>query len=58
MAQENSTRNGGIGNGAHCQELWGTKGELVAQGGGQYCWGVMSWEASTLRDIPEGSAEP
>lgn len=35
-----------------------TKGELVAQGVGQCCWEVMSREATTLRDIPEGSAEP
>lgn len=51
MVQENSSRNGGVGNGADCQELWGRKG-------GQCCWERMPWEASTVRDIPEGSAEP
>lgn len=39
--QENGTRNGGIGNGAGCQELWGRKGVLVAQGRGQCCWEVI-----------------
>lgn len=51
MVQENGSRNSGVGKGADCQELWGRKG-------GQCCWERMPWEASTVRDIPEGSAEP
>lgn len=43
MVQENGTRNGEIGNGADCQELWGGKGVLVARGGGTVLLGVMSW---------------
>lgn len=33
MVQESGTRNGGIGSGASCQELWGRKGVFVAQRG-------------------------